>query len=473
MNRQEQVGRRLRIAVGLAAAVVMGWAAEARAHFLFIRIGTQAEAGRAAEVYFSEQAEAGDPRFIAKVAHTQLWVQARPGAFRALAVHPGVDRLRAALPADRSLVVVGQCQYGVLARPKQTPFLLRYYPKAVAGVAEELNRMIPRREIPFEIQATFEGGGAAKADADSPGGVIRLAALRNGRPIPGAVFTAIDSALTETTVKAGPDGSAAWTPPEPGRYSLYVKQTLPQPGTLAGTAYDEIREFATLALTWPLERRQADPEAVALFQEALAHRAAWRNFPGFSAEIHGWLDGRVFGGSVTVAADGTVEIRTDDPAAKPWLQDQLDSMVMHRLPTPPGDSSASQGPRLQLVDEPDEHPLGRLIAVEGGRMASSYRIKDRQILVVNRRMGNRNMTITIVDNQTNPDGHFLPHSYVVQYWDAATGRLQSTETIQERWQRVGAWDLPAMHSVLTASDAGLSVRSVRFSKPELRKRTLK
>src|SRR5262249_47689483 len=242
MNGQRPMGRRLRIAVGLAVVVVLGWAAQARAPFLFTRIGPQAEAGRAAEVYFSEQAEAGDPRFIAKVAHTRLWVQAQPGEFRELAIHAGVDRLRAALPADRSLVVVGQCQYGVLARPKQTSFLLRYYPKAVAGVAEELNRMIPQREVPFEIQATFEGGTPDKANS---GGVIRLAALRRGRPIPGAVFTAIDSSLTETTVKAGPDGSAVWTPPEPGRYSVYVKETLKQPGTVDGTAYDEIREFAT------------------------------------------------------------------------------------------------------------------------------------------------------------------------------------------------------------------------------------
>jgi hypothetical protein len=466
MNGQRRVGRRLCIAVGLAGLIVMGWAAEGRAHFLFIRIGTQAEAGRTAEVYFSEQAEAGDPRFVAKVAHTQLWVQARPGEFRELAVRAGLDRLRAALPADRSLVVVGSCQYGVLARPQQRAFLLRYYPKAVCGIAEELNRMIPKREIPLEIQATFEGGSSEKANSDRPGGVIRLAALRHGRPIPGAVFTAIDSALTEATIKAGPDGFAVWTPPEPERYSIYVKETLKQPGALDGKSYDEIREFATLALTWPLDNRQADPEAATLFREALAHRAAWRNFPGFSAEIQGWLDGRAFGGSVTVAADGTVEVKTDDPAAKPWLQDQLDSMVMHRQPPPAADSSSSStpGPRLQVVDEPDEHPLGKLIAVEGGRMASSYRIKDHQILVVNRRMGNRNMTITVLDNQTNLEGQFLPHSYVVQYWDATTGRLQSTETVQERWQRVAGYDLPAMHSVLTASDAGLSVRSVRFSK---------
>jgi hypothetical protein len=467
MNGQRRVDGRLSRVWALAALALTGWAAEARAHFLFIRIATHAEAGRWAEVYFSEQAEAGDPRFIGKLTGTQVWVQAQPGEFRELAVHPGTDRLRAALPADRSLVVVGRCQYGVIARPNQTPFLLRYYPKGVAGLADELNRMTPRREIPLEIQATFEGDGPKEGRSAGSRGIIRLAALRHGRPVPGAVFKAIDSSLTEETIQAGPDGSAAWTPSAPGNYSVYVREVLKQPGTLDGRAYDEIREFATLALTWPLERREADPEAVALFQAAIAQRAAWRDFPGFTAELSGWLDGREFSGSVTVQADGSVRIRTDDPAAKPWLQDQLDSLVMHRQPPPTADPSAPHTPRLRLVEESEDHPLGRLIAVEGGRMASSYRIKDRQILVVNRRMGPRNMTITVLDNETNREGRFLPHSYVVQYWDAATGRLQSTETIQERWQRVGSWDLPAFHSVLTATDAGLSVRSVRLAQPRL------
>src|SRR5437588_8553170 len=100
-------------------------AADARAHFLFIRIGPPAEAGRMAEVYFSEQAEAGDPRFILKIAHTRLWLQDAPGNFRSLKVHSATDRLRASVPVSGSIAVVGACEYGVLARPKQTPFLPR------------------------------------------------------------------------------------------------------------------------------------------------------------------------------------------------------------------------------------------------------------------------------------------------------------------------------------------------------------
>jgi hypothetical protein len=429
---------------------------EARAHFLFIKIGPVAEGGRSAEVYFSEQAEAGDPRFIAKVAQTKLWAQSKPGEFLPLDVRQGADRLRAALPGTASVAVVGVCEYGVLARPNQTPFLLRYYPKAMAGSPDALNRMSPRSEIPLEIMATLEGSR------------LRLVTLRRGQPVPGMVFHTVDSDLTNEEITAGPDGAASWTPPAPGRYSVYVRDTIKQAGEHGGTRYDEIREFATLAFSWPLERTGADPEAVALFEEALATRAQWSGFPGFSAEVSGELDGRPFAGTATVRADGTVEVQVDDPVARPWLQDQLESIAMHRRAESDGGKASDQPkPVLRFADDRDDHPLGRLLVFEGGRFASSYRVKDRQIMVVNRTIGPRNMTITVLDNDRNPDGRFLPHSYLVHYWNAKSGALDHVETVQERWERVGSWDLPASHLVTTTATAGLSIRSATLTKHRL------
>ena len=80
-------------------------------------------------------------------------------------------------------------------------------------------------------------------------------------------------------------------------------------------------------------------------------------------------------------------------------------------------------------------------------MASSYRIKDRQIMVVNRRMGKQNMTITVLDNETNPEGQFLPHSYVVHYWDAATGKLNRSR----RSRSAGSASVPRTFPPCTAS----------------------
>jgi hypothetical protein len=436
---------------------------QASAHFLFVRIGAPAEAGRSAEVYFSEQAEAGDPKFVAKIAQTRLWIQTRPGAFRELTVRPGADRLRAALPSDQTLAIVGRCEYGVVARPKQTPFLLRYYPKAVAGDPALLDRLTPNREIPFEIQASFTAGGPDQVSD----GKVRLVALRDGKPIPNAAFTAVDTDLSEQSIKAGPDGTAIWSPPAPGRYSVYTRETLRQPGKVGDQKFDEIREFATLALHWPLETQGADTEAARLFKAAIAHRAEWHDFPGFSADVGGQVDGRPFTGTVTVGRNGSVSVDTSDATARPWLQDQLTSIVTHRLAQPGVDSHPGHEPRFRFADETDDHPLGRLLTTDGDAMGSSYRIKDGQITVVNRRIGKMNMSITVLDNDQNPDGRLLPHSYIVHYWDATTGKLDRVETFQERSKRLGAWDLPLMRSVVTSSDGGLSVKSVDFSKHAL------
>jgi hypothetical protein len=433
---------------------------EARAHFLFIKIEPMAEGGRWAEVYFSEQAEAGDPKFVDKIASTQLWVQtaAAPGQFQPLAVHKAADRLRAALPSSGSVSVIGACEYGVLARPNQTPFLLRHYPKAIAGRPDELDRLTPRGEIPLEITATIAGD------------TIRLVALEQGRPIPGAVFHTVDADLAGGEVKAGDDGQATWTPPGPGRYSIYTQVTTKQAGEAGGKAYEEIRSFATLAFAWPLARpaTAADPEAVSLFEDALAARASWADdFPGFAAQLAGSVDDRPFTGNVTVRDDGTVQVEADDPVARPWLQDQLESIVMHRL-AGNGGSSPDQGrPVLRFADDQDDHPLGRLLTFVGGHFASSYRVKDRQITVVNRHMGKRNMTINVLDNDKNPEGRFLPRSYLVQYWDAASGTLDHVESVQQRWKRFRSWDLPTTHTVTDASGAGFSVKSVTLSEHRL------
>jgi hypothetical protein len=432
-------------------------AAPARAHFLFVRVLPVAEGGRAAEVYFSELAEAGDSRFLNKIARTELWVQKTPGSFDALPVHKAPDRLRAWVPESGSVVVVGRCTYGVLARPKQTPFLLRHFPKALAGSPDELNKMKPHGKLPLEIIATLEG--------DS----IRLTALRDGKPVPGAEFVTVDARLANVNLKADGEGRATWKPPAAGAYSVYTRDTRKEAGEAGGKKYEEIRDFATLAFPWPLERKDADPAAVALFEEAVAARAQWHDFPGFSARIAGNLDGRRFAGTVTIDAGGEVTFADDDAsraeAVSGWVEDQLSSIVLHRLarPTPPG----KPRPVVRFAESGDDHPLGRLLTFEGGKFASSYRTRDKQIWVVNRHLGKENVTITTLENDRNPEGRFLPRSYAVRYWEAGTGRLLRTETVQDRWERVGSWDLPAAHTTTTATDAGLSVRSFTLSKHEL------
>ncbi len=108
-----------------------------------------------------------------------------------------------------------------------------------------------------------------------------------------------------------------------------------------------------------------------------------------------------------------------------------------------------------------------MLTFVGGAMASSYRVRDGEITVVNRAIGPQHMTITVLGNQPNAEGKSLPRSYSVQYWDGKTGKLLRTQSIQNRWTRVGRFDLPTRLTVTTASQTGLNVRSLKLAKHKL------
>jgi Protein of unknown function (DUF3386) len=249
-------------------------------------------------------------------------------------------------------------------------------------------------------------------------------------------------------------------------FCVYASHVNPTSGEHQGQSYAEIREFATLSFSWPLAPKGADPEAVALFEEALDSRAAWRDFPGFSADITGEVEGRPFSGKVNVAADGGVKLDINEEPFAEWVQNQLESITMHRAASQTPSADAEK-PVLRFADEQFDHPLGRLLEFEGGHFATSYRVKDKQITSVNRVLDGQNMTITVLDNDQNAEGKFLPRSYTVQYWDEQTGQPMRSETVQDRWTRVGKWDLPALRTSTTASADGFSVRSFRLSKHHL------
>ena len=73
----------------------------------------------------------------------------------------------------------------------------------------------------------------------------------------------------------------------------------------------------------------------------------------------------------------------------------------------------------------------------------------------------------MLDNRPNAEGKSLPRSYSVQYWDGKSGKLLRTQSVQNRWTRVGRFDLPTRLTVTTASQTGLNVRSLRLAKHKL------
>src|SRR5205807_2065783 len=141
----------------------------------------------------------------------------------------------------------------------------------------------------------------------------------------------------------------------------------------------------------------------------------------------------------------------------------ISSIVGHRL----SDGSELKTP-CAFADEVTDHPMGRAIRVLNDEYHSSYRIRDRQVIEVNRRLGpTMRFTITVLANRKNAEKKYLPASYVVNTWNVKTGALQSSVTHHNTWRRVGKFDLPLACTVVSASGDGLVNRTLEFSNHKL------
>ncbi len=208
--------------------------------------------------------------------------------------------------------------------------------------------------------------------------------------------------------------------------------------------------------------RQADPEATRLLAEARAARANWDNFPGFAADLEVNIAGKVHRTRLTVTPKGEVHLKLADEAAGQWARRMLSSLVGHRM-----DNARDTNSRCAFADTQTDHPLGRAILVLDDEFHSSYRIRDRQVIVVNRTIKDSKFTITVLENLVNKEGHFLPVSYVVNYWDLKGETLKQSVAHHDSWKRVGAFDLPAELLVLTATPTGQEARSLKLTNHQL------
>src|SRR5579871_641648 len=202
----------------------------------------------------------------------------------------------------------------------------------------------------------------------------------------------------------------------------------------------------------------ADPAATSLLADARAARALYQNFPGFSADIEVNLDGRASRGHVEISDKGKAALTLDNAEAAKWAKNTLESIIAHRLSSGPDEETP-----CAFADTDEHHPLGRAIRVLNDEFHSSYRIRDRQVIVVNRHVPGARFTITVLKNIVTKENKFLPASYVVNTWDAKTDALRSSEAHHQTWQRIGSYDLPKETLSVKAAANKQESRSLQLS----------
>lgn len=433
----------------LALAVWAGMAVAAQAHFLFI-VPTGPNQAR---VIFSDSLRPDNPELLEKILQTKLFGHDKNGQHHDFQFKKTDEGLVFEFPNDVG-IVCGSCDYGVFQRGDSPAMLLKYYMILARGEGEP-----PCWDcVPLQVKQ------------EKPGVFV---VEYQGKPLADAACVLMGpDGFKKQTKKTDGDGRATFDVGQMARgvYALRVGHTVNEPGEEKGKKYASTKLYTSYAFEHRdgtssppvVAEKKEDPEATKLLADARAARLLWNNFPGFTAKMTVNLNGKVFTGQVNVSEKGKVVFADLDENAQKWAKGVLGSAVSHRL------GGAALETPCAFADQDQDHPLGRLILVLNDEMHSSYRIKDRQIMVVNRDMGGTRFSITMQENRWTEGGQYLPASYTVSTWDPKTGQLAKSEAHLQTWQRVGAFDLPKELRVITVTGE-VKVNSLTLSDVKLAK----
>jgi hypothetical protein len=436
-------------------------AAIAQGHFLWVDYAKTTDGTPEARFYFSEAVSPGSAELLDRIEPTKAWVRQSNQKDLSLELTATTDAeeetgaLTSPLPSATSLAVEAECQYGVFTKGEK-PALLKYYAKHL------------RADSPASLSSTAQGKHLALDIVPRLVGEKVACDVRwKGKPLGQLTVFAIDAEGDEQRLTTNDEGRVTLDKSANGQYAVRVMYVdSKDSGELDGTRYEQALHVATLTLCRGGDNETAAPAsdrtATQLLSDARAARAVWNDFPGFRASLTLKEDGKVSKGTITVSADGEVELKGID--ADGFVQQQLDSLVMHRMPT---STVEDEGANF----EPDSvtHVLGRSVRLEEERMGSVYRIQDNVIREVNRKMGDQRFTITVLDVKRNHENLYLPHVYTVDFWSVKDGALRTSITYHNEWVRLNDLDLPSHAFIVSSDGKGRRVISMDFSDHELLK----
>lgn len=458
--------------------LLAGLTMPAQAHFVWILPSTNPKELGKAEVVFSDELASDSAVPIKKIAGTELFLRGADGQKTKVKSTEGKASLVVGADIKEPQVLAGLTKYGVLKKAQDEPFLLIYHSKAILGWPFTAECCQPWHALALEIVPVLEGTGTKTH-------VAGVRVFWQGKPLAKAEVILLGT--KDVPPIDGPTDAQGYfkegfaANKEPGLHGLRVVHKEAKAGEVDGKKYAEVRHYATLVWASPAPGKetttrpsQPDPLATKLLSEARAARASWAKFPGFIADLEVNFGGKLEKGRLEVNADGKVKVELTDKEMLPWVKKQLGSLVAHRLEGGPDKETP-----CAFTDGVRNHPVGRAITVLNDELHSSYRIRDKQILEVNRTMGEERFTITVLENLQNADKKFLPTSYVVSSWNARSGALVRSQAFHDTWTRIGGFDLPSEMTVVMARPAttdqagvtagGLDIRRITVSNHKLTK----
>lgn len=441
-------------AMVLAAAAALLMARPASAHFVWIE---EPEAG-SVRVAFGEYPDLREGKeLLSKVAKVKTYAFEN-GQKRELKSTEKPDHFLYA-DAANAPVIGSVIDYGVLQRENTPPFFLRYESVLLRGAltAEQVAEASKTKTgFPVELKLIpAEGGFSVKATLDGKSAAGELQYRRPG-----------DAEMQKAALT---DGATKLSLTSPGDYHLRLRADDPRPTTVDGKDVKSSRTYLSMmfrlvgaAVAAKATNVTPDADAVKILKDAHEARAHWASdFPGFSADAVLRFADKEVEGKITVSADYKIAYDFPDPEAEKAIKGSFVSLIMHRQDSGSGEYAATW-------KDSKEHALGRAINLNDN-MGSWYRVRDRQILQVNRTAGPMMRFINnVLENESTKHG-FLPRSWNIAYYAKDSDTLIRTGATSVTWTWAGEVFMPATMRIVNTTAMGTDTTELLLSNHKLLK----
>lgn len=205
--------------------------------------------------------------------------------------------------------------------------------------------------------------------------------------------------------------------------------------------------FAAIAPTAQAAAQSTDAES--LFRAAYANRYTWNeNFPGYQAEVKVQSGETEYSGLAELMPDfGVVVKNIADQTAQQIIAAQLQMSATH----------------LQRVEFDQLHQQHQFeltgfdtggaaqIQEIGDSADSHYKVKDQQIVQVNRKLGEVAVEVNTLAVQQTPEGYLTNHFQVI-FRNPETGQVIEQDDIQDDYSNISGYYVLTKREIRTGAD---------------------
>jgi hypothetical protein len=152
----------------------------------------------------------------------------------------------------------------------------------------------------------------------------------------------------------------------------------------------------------------------------------------------------------------------DRTALRDWVQERLWLQAMHLLYRP---FELGDGRYVVTFGETPaqhgHHPRGVQVVLQGGQLASWYRIADHRYTQISRTLPGQHRHINTLERyETAPDGRLYATHYVMVHFNDPEAQLTGIESYVNTFCEVSGYSLPSRRTIAMSADGAVRTREI-------------